>query len=413
MTEDKIRIGPEAQKQMDALRRGAVEIIPEEELGLKIQKSLDSGKPLRVKYGADPSAPDLHVGHVVPIRKLRQFQDLGHHVVFIIGDFTAMIGDPSGKSETRKRLSPEQVQENAKTYFDQVFMLLDPDKTEVVRNNDWLGKLSMTDVIELAAKYTVARMLERDDFDKRFKSEKAIYVHEFLYPLAQAYDSVAVRADVEVGGTDQKFNLLLGREIQREMGQEPQAVLTMPLLPGTDGVKKMSKSLGNYIGITECPRDIFGKTMSIPDEMMGDYLQLVLGYGEEAARQTLDELETGGLHPRNLKVQIASELVAAFHSTEAAKAEKEHFDRVFRDGDLPEDMPEKEVAVPDGEGDIWIAPVLVEAGLYPSNSKARKGIREGAVKMDGEKVTSEDARLARGEMVLQAGKRQFCRVRLT
>ncbi|MFP4380274.1 MAG: tyrosine--tRNA ligase [Candidatus Sumerlaeia bacterium] len=408
--EEKIQPGPEALRQMEILKTGAVEILPEDELAVRIQKSLDTNTPLRVKYGADPSAPDLHVGHTVPIRKLRQFQDLGHQVVFIIGDFTAMIGDPSGRSETRKRLSPEQVDENAATYFDQVFMLLDQSKTEVVRNSEWLNKLNMADVIELAAKYTVARMLERDDFTKRFKGEVPIYIHEFMYPLAQAYDSYAIRSDVEIGGTDQKFNFLLGREIQREMGQAPQAILTMPLLVGTDGVKKMSKSLGNYIGITEAPEEIFGKTMSIPDELMQTYLELVLGYGKGEATELIRQMQSGDLHPRDLKSRIARELVNTFHNADAAKAAAEHFDRVFRDHDAPEDMEVVEASTENGEDDIWIAPLLVQAGLAPSNSKARKALKEGSIRIDGEKVTDESARIKPGEFVLQSGKRNFRKV---
>jgi tyrosyl-tRNA synthetase len=274
--------GPEALRQMEIICSGAVDVLPKDELAGRIQRSLDTGVPLRIKYGADPSAPDLHVGHAVPIRKLQQFQQLGHQIVFIIGDFTAMIGDPTGKSETRPRLTAEQVKNNAKTYFNQVFTLLDPDKTEVVYNSQWLNPLNLVDIISLAAKYTVARMLERDDFAKRYKTGRAIHVHEFLYPLIVAYDSVAVRSDVEMGGTDQKFNFLVGREIQREMGQTPQAILTMPLLVGTDGVEKMSKSLGNYIGISEAPEEIYGKMMSLGDERMADYIRLVSLFEKEA-----------------------------------------------------------------------------------------------------------------------------------
>jgi tyrosyl-tRNA synthetase len=397
---------------MQTIRSGTVEILPEEEMLAKIQKSLDEDRPLRVKLGADPSAPDLHLGHMVQIRKLRQFQDLGHRVVFIIGDFTAMIGDPSGRNETRPRLTREQVAVNAKTYFDQVFMTLDREKTEVLHNSEWLGKLRLVDVIELAAKHTVARMLERDDFHKRFAEERPIYVHEFLYPLAQAYDSVAVRADVEIGGTDQKFNLLVGREIQREMGQEPQVILTLPLLLGTDGARKMSKSLGNYIGIAEPPDEIFGKTMSISDKLMADYLRLALGYKEETVKDLTQQMERGDLHPRDLKARIAEELVCTFHGPQAAKRARSHFDRVFRDRLGPEKMPEMEMRVPEGEDALWIVPALVQAGLCPSNRKARQAIVEGSVRRDGEKVLREDARLEPGGCVLQVGKRRFRRVRV-
>ncbi|HUT23178.1 MAG TPA: tyrosine--tRNA ligase [Sumerlaeia bacterium] len=397
---------------MDIIRSGTVEILPEEEMLAKIQRSLDENRPLRVKLGADPSAPDLHLGHMVQIRKLRQFQDLGHCVVFIIGDFTAMIGDPSGRNETRPRLTPEQVAENARTYFDQVFVTLDRDKTEVAHNSEWLGKLRLADVIELAAKHTVARMLERDDFHKRFADERPIYVHEFLYPLAQAYDSVAVRADVEIGGTDQKFNLLVGREIQRQMGQEPQVILTLPLLLGTDGAKKMSKSLGNYIGITEPPNEIFGKTMSISDELMADYLHLALGYDERAVEDLKGQMERGDLHPRDLKARIADELVRVFHGPQAAKRARSHFDRVFRDRLEPEKMPEMDLRIPEGEDALWIVPALVQAGLCPSNRKARQAIAEGSARRDGEKIPREDARLEPGEYILQVGKRRFRRVRV-
>ncbi len=405
--------GKEALRQMEVIRAGTVDLLPEDELGMKIQQSLDTNTPIRVKYGADPSAPDLHVGHVVPIRKLRQFQDLGHQVVFIIGDFTAMIGDPTGKSDTRPRLTPEQVEENALTYFDQVYLLLDPEKTEIVHNSEWLAKLNLAEVISLAAKYTVARMLERDDFEKRYKGERPIYIHEFLYPLVQAYDSVAIRSDIEIGGTDQKFNFLLAREIQREMGQDPQAILTMPLLVGTDGVRKMSKSLGNYIGIAEPPEEIFGKAMSVGDEQMGNYLRLVLGYAEEKAKELEGRVGAGELHPRDLKARIARELVQAYHGAENAERAEAHFNRLFREHQAPEDMPEANLSLADGENTLWIAPVLVQAGLSASNRKARKAIAEGSVRRDGEKITSEDTHLPPGEYVLQVGKRNFCRVKLT
>ena len=411
--ETRVKPGPEALRQAEVLRQNTVEILPEDELAVRIQMALDEKRPLRIKYGADPSAPDLHVGHVVGLRKLRQFQDLGHQVVFLIGNFTAMIGDPSGKSETRKRLSPEQVAENARTYFEQVYLILDREKTEVVYNADWLGNLNLANVIELAAQTTVARMLERDDFTKRFQSETPIYIHEFLYPLVQAYDSVAVRADVELGGTDQKFNLLLGREVQRSEGQAPQITMTLPLLVGTDGVKKMSKSLGNYIGVSDAPNDIFGKTMSIADELMGDYLRMVLYYGEDDAKALEDQVAGGSLHPRDLKARIASELVALFHGEAAAGEAREHFDRVFRDQQAPEEMEEVEMAIAAGEETMWIAPLLVQAGLAASNRKARQAVGEGSVRIDGEKVGDQDTHLGVGEYVVQVGKRQFRRIRLT
>lgn len=407
------RPGREALRQLEIVRTGTVDLLPEEELAGRIQKALDDNRPLRVKFGADPSAPDLHLGHTVPIRKLRQFQDLGHQVVFIIGDFTAMIGDPTGKSETRPPLSREQVETNAATYFEQVYLLLDREKTEVVRNSEWLGRLTLTETIALAARYTVARMLERDDFSKRFHGERPIYIHEFLYPLVQAYDSVEIRSDVEVGGSDQRFNFLLAREIQRDMGQTPQCVLTMPLLVGTDGQKKMSKSLGNYIGITEAPEEIFGKTMSTPDELMGIYLRLVLGYAEAAAQGFEGDLAAGRLHPRDLKARIAREVVQAFHGPEGAAQAEAHFNRLFREREAPEAMPEAALRVPEGEADLWLAPALVEAGLCESNRKARKAVTDGSVRVDGEKVTDESHRLAPGLYVLQVGKRSFCRATVT
>ena len=404
--------GAEALRQIEIIRSGASEILPEGELAGRIQKALDTGEPLRVKYGADPSAPDLHVGHVVPIRKLQQFQELGHQVVFIIGDFTAMIGDPSGKSETRPRLSPQQVEDHARTYFEQVYLLLDRDKTEVVSNSEWLGKLDLAETIALAAKYTVARMLERDDFSNRFKTERPIYIHEFLYPLVQAYDSVAIRADIEIGGTDQKFNFLLARDIQREMGQPPQAILTVPLLVGTDGVKKMSKSLGNYIGITEPPEEIFGKAMSVGDEQMGDYLRLALGYAEGESAELERQLREGALHPRDLKARIARELVALFHESGGAERAEAHFNRLFREHQAPEEMAEAELRIPAGEEALWIAPAAVGAGLCESNRKARKAIGQGSLRLDGEKVASEDTHLRPGDYVLQLGKRNFRKVRI-
>jgi tyrosyl-tRNA synthetase len=404
--------GKEALRQAEILTVGAVDILPEKGLAGLIQQAMDANRPLRVKYGADPSAPDLHVGHVVPIRKLRQFQELGHQVVFIIGDFTAMIGDPTGKSETRPRLTDEQVNEHAATYFDQVFLLLDREKTQVVRNSDWLGKLGLAEIISLAAKYTVARMLERDDFSKRFKGERPIYIHEFLYPLVQAYDSVAIRSDIEIGGTDQLFNFLLARDIQREMGQAAQGVLTMPLLPGTDGAKKMSKSLGNYIGITEPPREIFGKAMSVTDELMGDYMRLVLGYSDQTVDDLLREVREGTLHPRTLKARIAGELVATFHNAEAAASAEEHFNRLFREHQAPEEMDEVSLTIEDGNDTLWIALALVRAGLCESNRKARTAIAAGSVKMDGEKITDEDTHLEPAEFVLQVGKRNFRKVSL-
>ncbi|HON49843.1 MAG TPA: tyrosine--tRNA ligase [Candidatus Sumerlaeota bacterium] len=384
---------------------GAVDVIPEAELVAKIEKSKKSGQPLRVKYGADPSAPDIHLGHTVPIRKLRQFQDMGHVVVFIIGDFTARIGDPTGKSETRKRLSPEEVDVNAQTYLNQIFKILDPDKTEVVRNSSWFDTMTFTKVIELGAKYTVARMLERDDFHKRFTEERPIFVHEFLYPLAQAWDSVEVRSDIEIGGTDQRFNLLVGREIQREVGQTPQCVLTVPLLVGTDGINKMSKSLGNYIGITESPREMFGKTMSIPDNLIGDYFLLALGYKKDEVDRFDKEMKTGALNPRDLKARLAREIAALYHSAAAAQDAEEEFNRIFREKELPDEIEEKTFGK-----DATITNILTTAGMAPSNREARRLITGGGVYIDSSRVDSPELALPPGEHIMKVGKRRFLRI---
>ncbi|HRR98797.1 MAG TPA: tyrosine--tRNA ligase [Candidatus Sumerlaeia bacterium] len=384
---------------------GAVDVIPEDELVAKIEKSKKSGQPLRVKYGADPSAPDIHLGHTVPIRKLRQFQDMGHIVVFIIGDFTARIGDPTGKSETRKRLSPEEVDVNAQTYLNQIFKILDPDKTEVVRNSSWFDTMTFTKIIELGAKYTVARMLERDDFHKRFTEERPIFVHEFLYPLAQAWDSVEVRSDIEIGGTDQRFNLLVGREIQREVGQTPQCVLTVPLLVGTDGINKMSKSLGNYIGITESPREMFGKTMSIPDNLIGDYFLLALGYKKDEVDRFDKEMKTGALNPRDLKARLAREIAALYHSAAAAQDAEEEFNRIFREKELPDEIEEKTFGK-----DATITNILTTAGMAPSNREARRLITGGGVYIDSSRVDSPELALPPGEHIMKVGKRRFLRI---
>jgi tyrosyl-tRNA synthetase len=398
------------EKQLEILTSGTIDLLTVEELGERLRRSQATGEPLNIKFGADPSAPDLHVGHTVPIRKLRQFQELGHQVIFLIGDFTARIGDPTGKSETRKPLSADEVAANAKTYLDQMFRILDREKTRVVYNSDWLSKMTFADVIELSAKYTVARMLERDEYKKRFKDERAIYIHEFLYPLMQGYDSIVLHADVELGGTDQKFNLLVGRELQREYGQPPQVVMTLPLLVGLDGENKMSKSLGNYIGITESPEEIFGKAMSIPDTLMPDYLELALGYPRSEVDELMRDVAAGRVHPRDLKARIARELTRAFHSEDAARAAEDNFNRIFRERALPEDMEEKILHTKDGK--IWLVKMLVDAGLVQSNREARKLIVQGAVSLDSEKVTSEDMDLVPGEYTVKIGKRKFARIRL-
>jgi len=388
----------------------AVDIILEEELIEKFQNALKTGQRLRVKYGADPSAPDIHLGHTVPIRKLRQFQDFGHQVVFIIGDFTAMIGDPTGRSLTRKRLSPEEVEANSRTYMDQIFKILDVEKTEVVFNSSWFNRMNFTKVIELGAKYTVARMLERDDFKKRMEEERPIFIHEFLYPLAQGWDSVEVRADVEIGGTDQKFNFLVAREIQREFGMTPQCVLTFPLLVGLDGANKMSKSLGNYIGITEPAREIYGKTMSIPDELMHDYFLLTLGYSEAEARELKNQVAQGKLHPRELKARLARELVTLYHSGSAARDAEEEFNRIFREKELPDEIEEK--TIPGQKTGSPITGILVETGLAPSGREARRLVAGGGVSVDGGRVESPDMLLLPGEHILKVGKRRFIKLHI-
>ena len=386
------------------IRRGVDELLPEEELVGKLK----TGRPLRVKLGMDPTAPDLHLGHTVVINKLRQFQELGHHVQFLIGDFTGMIGDPSGRNATRPPLSREQIVENAKTYEQQVFKILDPAKTEIMFNSKWMTELGAAGMIKLAATHTVARMLERDDFSKRFRGNQPIAIHEFLYPLAQGYDSVAMRSDVELGGTDQKFNLLVGRELQKHWGQEPQIILTMPLLEGLDGVNKMSKSLGNYVGITESPTEQFGKLMSISDTLMWRYFEL-LSFRSSAEIETLREAVEGGRNPRDVKVLLAQEIVARFHSQAAAERALAEFEARFREGAMPEDMPEFSFQA--SVDPTAVTAVLKASGLTASTSEAMRMIDQGGVKIDGEKVTDKALQLAAGRtVVMQVGKRKFARV---
>lgn len=400
-------------EQLSILSRGAAEIISVEELRSALQRAATENRPLRVKLGTDPSAPDIHLGHTVVYRKLKQFQDLGHEVYFLIGDFTGRIGDPTGKSSTRKPLTREEIEANAKTFADQVYKILDPEKTKIVFNSTWLAPMTFEDVIKLASKYTVARMLEREDFAKRYQENKPISIHEFFYPLMQGYDSVALRADVELGGTDQKFNLLVGRELQREFGQTPQVALMMPLLVGTDGVQKMSKSLGNYIGIDEKPEEMYGKVMSIPDELMPNYYELVTEVPMDEIKTIFAELAAGRLHPRDVKRRLAREIVSLYHGLEAAKTAEETFDLVFRRGDIPEDIPL--VTVPaeelDGPGQIWVVKLLVLAGLVGSSSEARRMIKQGAVKLDGVRIEEENAQVElASERVIQVGKRKFAKV---
>ncbi|MBI5430944.1 MAG: tyrosine--tRNA ligase [Nitrosomonadales bacterium] len=392
------------KSELEQIKRGAHELLLEDEL---IQK-LALGRPLRVKAGFDPTAPDLHLGHTVLLNKLRQLQDLGHHALFLIGDFTGMIGDPTGKNATRPPLSREQVQENAQSYRDQVFKVLDPDKTEIVFNSTWMDKFGATDLIKLASTHTVARMLERDDFGKRYRSNQPIAIHEFIYPLVQGYDSVALKADIELGGTDQKFNLLMGRELQKHYGQSAQCVLTMPLLEGLDGVNKMSKSLGNYVGITDTPRDMFGKLMSVSDQLMWRYFELLSFESLSTIAKWRAEVE-GGRNPRDIKVLLGQEIVARFHSKQAAVDALADFEARFKQGALPDDMPA--VAVASTNGCIGIAQLLKQAGLVASTSEALRMIDQGGVKLGGEKVSDKALQLKAGAVVVaQVGKRKFGRV---
>ena len=396
-----------AAEAMGIIRRGADEILLEEAL----VKKLERGKPLRIKAGFDPTAPDLHLGHTVLINKLRQFQDLGHEVLFLIGDFTAMIGDPTGKSATRPPLTRDDVLENAKTYEHQVFKILDAEKTTVLFNSSWMGEMRAADMIQLSAKHTVARMLERDDFSKRYKSGQPISIHEFLYPLVQGYDSVAMKADVELGGTDQKFNLLVGRQLQEVYGQEPQVALTMPILEGLDGVQKMSKSLGNYVGITDQPGEMFGKIMSISDDLMWRYFEL-LSFKSISEIEGLRGQVREGLNPRDVKVQLAEELVGRFHTQAAAARAHEDFVARFRKGAITDDLPEKTLSV--GEDGIPIANLLKEAGLVSSTSEAFRMIKQGAVKINGERIEDRGLVCTAGSRdVYQVGKRRFARILLS
>ena len=390
---------------LEIIRRGTDDILLEESLRAKLAR----GRPLRVKAGFDPTAPDLHLGHTVLINKLRQFQDLGHEILFLIGDFTGMIGDPTGKSATRKPLTREDVLENARTYEQQIFHILDPEKTLVVFNSSWMGEMGAAEMIQLAAKHTVARMLERDDFSKRYRSGQPIAIHEFLYPLVQGYDSVALRADVELGGTDQKFNLLVGRQLQESYGQEPQVVITMPILEGTDGVQKMSKSLGNYIGIAEPPAEMFGKLMSISDDLMWRYLDL-LSLRPAAELAAWRREVTDGLNPMEVKFHLAGELVERFHDAAAASKAREAFVARFRRGDLPDDIPEVALDAPSG---LPIGNLLKAAGLVGSTSEALRAIAQGGVRVDGQRVDDRGLHVAPGTSgVFQVGKRRFARVTL-
>jgi tyrosyl-tRNA synthetase len=395
-------------EQIALIERGTVECISRDELVKKLQRSVETGVPLKVKAGFDPTAPDLHLGHTVLLQKLKHFQDLGHQIYFLIGDFTGMIGDPTGKSETRKALTREDVERNAESYKEQVFKILDPQKTRVVFNSEWLGKLDSFAMIRLASQLTVARMLEREDFKQRFESGKPISIHEFLYPLIQGYDSVALEADVELGGTDQLFNLLMGRDLQRSKGQEPQIVLTMPLLEGLDGVNKMSKSLGNYIGITESANDIYGKVLSVSDELMFRFYNLLSDLTTEEIILLKKRMEAGEIHPKEVKKQLARELTARFHSREEAMAAEENFEKVFQKKGIPDQIPEITVSATEN---IWLPQLLVDAGLVKSTSDGRRMIKQNAVTVDGEKIIDESSTIApHRDLLIKVGKRRFCRV---
>jgi tyrosyl-tRNA synthetase len=396
------------EEQLELIERGAVDCISREELIKKLKKSQETGIPLKVKAGFDPTAPDLHLGHTVLLQKLKHFQDLGHDIYFLIGDFTGMIGDPTGKSETRKALTVEQVAENAESYKEQVFKILDPQKTKVVFNSTWLGKLTSIDMIKLASELTVARMLERDDFRNRFESGKPISIHEFLYPLIQGYDSVAMKADIELGGTDQLFNVLMGRDLQRSHGQEPQVVLTMPLLEGLDGVNKMSKSLGNYIGITESADNIYGKVLSVSDDLMFRYFDLLSDLSNKEIADLKGKVENNLLHPKEVKKQLARELTARFHGDAAAKAAEENFEKVFQQGGVPDDLPEIRCTATQP---IALPHLLVDAGLVKTTSEGRRMIQQSAVSIDGEKVTDVNSVIEPlGELLIKVGKRRFSKV---
>ena len=398
----------DAKEQFRLIKHGVAELLPEEEFQKKLEKSVATNTPLKIKLGLDPTAPDIHLGHTVVLRKLKLFQELGHKVIIIIGDFTASIGDPSGKSATRPPLAPEQIVENAKTYQEQIFKVLDPEKTEIRYNSEWLSKLGFADVLRLAARSTVAQMLERNDFHNRYTEGKPIGIHEFLYPLMQGYDSVALESDVEFGGTDQTFNLLMGRQLQETEGQRPQTIITMPILEGLDGVQKMSKSLGNYIGVNEDPKEMYGKAMSIPDELMMRYYMLVTDMSIEEQEELAKKLESGEAHPRDTKMNLAFTIVELFHGKEAAEYAQGEFVRVFQKRDMPTEIPVYDYKEEDKN--VYLPQFLTTTRLTTSNSEARRSIQQGAVKVNGEKYQEENLLLEQ-EMILQVGKRKFIQVK--
>lgn len=401
----------EFDRQFEIISRGAVEILPGDEFKTRLKKSIDDNKPLRVKQGFDPTAPDIHLGHTVGIRKLKQFQQLGHKIVLIIGDYTGLVGDPSGRSATRPQLSYEQIMANAETYQKQFFKILDKSKTEIHFNGEWFKKMSFQEILGLASRFTVARILERDDFDKRFKANNPISIHELFYPLMQAYDSVAIKADVEIGATEQKFNLLTGREIQQDYGLEPQLILTMPVLVGVDGHNRMSKSLGNYIGIDEPPNEIFGKVMSIPDNLIYSYFELVTDVSAEELEQIRTSLRDESVNPRDIKMKLGETIVEMYHSHNDAVAARDEFIRMFRHKQLPDEVPEFDCR---GLGPkVWIVKILTDAGMAASNGEARRLIKGGGVSLNNEKITDDNLEITPQDgMLIKAGKRRFIKLRV-
>ena len=395
------------EEQLRIIKRGVVEILPEEELLKKFQRSFETNTPLKIKAGFDPTAPDIHLGHTVLLEKMRQFQDLGHDVIFIIGDFTGMIGDPTGRSEIRKPLTPDDVLKNAETYKKQAFKVLDPEQTKVVFNSTWMGKMTATDLIRLSAKHTVARMLERDDFKKRYASNQAIGIHEFMYPLIQGYDSVVLKSDVELGGTDQRFNMLVGRELQKEHGHEQQVVIMMPLLEGLDGVNKMSKSLGNYIGVTDTPKDMFGKIMSISDELMLRYYELLSHISIEELNSLKEGMKKGPVHPMEVKKSLAFEIVERYYDSDIAQRAKGEFENIFKNKGLPDDIPVLQL---EDENEIWLPGVMKQSGLAKSTGEGIRLIQQGGVSVDGVKWSDPETKLLPGEHLLKVGKRRFLKI---
>jgi len=396
-------------EQLEVIKRGAVEIIVEADFLKKLEKSSHENRPLKIKAGFDPTAPDIHLGHTVLLEKMRQFQELGHEVIFLIGDFTGMIGDPSGKSEMRKPLTKEDVLENAKTYRDQISRILDPAKTRVVFNSEWMSQMNSSKMIQLTSTYTVARMLEREDFKQRWINQNPIGIHEFMYPLIQGYDSVALQADVELGGTDQKFNLIVGRELQKEYGQEPQCIVLMPLLEGLDGVKKMSKSLGNYIGITEPPKEMYGKIMSISDELMLRYYELLSHLSLEELSSLKERIKQGAVHPKHAKENLALEIVERYWSKEEALRVKEEFEHIFQQKGLPDEIPAFDITWEEKE--MWVPKIMKLSGLTSSTGEAMRLIGQGGVTVDNQKVDDPDAKLPAGNYLFKVGKRKFLKIR--